>query len=59
VLSAQVNAVIAVPVMAVMMLLAHHREIMGKYTLSARHTLLGWCGIATMLAAVVAMFLAR
>jgi NRAMP (natural resistance-associated macrophage protein)-like metal ion transporter len=57
VLSAQINGVIAVPVMAVMMLLAHNRKIMGKYTLSTRHTLLGWCGIAIMLAAVVAMFL--
>jgi NRAMP (natural resistance-associated macrophage protein)-like metal ion transporter len=57
VLSAQINGVIAVPVMVVMMLLAHNRTIMGKYTLSVRHTLLGWCGIAIMLAAVVAMFL--
>jgi len=57
VLSAQINGVIAVPVMVVMMLLAHKRTIMGKYTLSVRHTLLGWCGIAIMLAAVVAMFL--
>jgi Mn2+/Fe2+ NRAMP family transporter len=57
VLSAQINGVIAVPVMAVMLLLAHNRKIMGKYTLSARHTLLGWCGIAIMLAAVLAMFL--
>jgi NRAMP (natural resistance-associated macrophage protein)-like metal ion transporter len=57
VLSAQINGVIAVPVMAVMMLLAHNRNIMGKYTLSTRHTLLGWCGIAIMLAAVLAMFL--
>jgi Mn2+/Fe2+ NRAMP family transporter len=37
VLSAQVNAVIAVPVMAVMMLLAHNREIMGKYAERAPH----------------------
>ena len=57
VLSAQINGVIAVPVMVVMMLLAHNRKIMGEYTLSTRHTVLGWCGIAIMLAAVVAMFL--
>jgi NRAMP (natural resistance-associated macrophage protein)-like metal ion transporter len=57
VLSAQINGVIAVPVMVVMMLLAHNRKIMGEYTLSTRHTVLGWCGIAIMLVAVVAMFL--
>jgi NRAMP (natural resistance-associated macrophage protein)-like metal ion transporter len=56
VLSAQINGVIAVPIMTVMMMLAHNRKIMGKYTLSTRHTLIGWCGIAIMLAAVVAMF---
>jgi len=56
VLSAQINGVIAVPIMAVMMMLAHNRRIMGKYTLSARHMLVGWVGVAVMLAAVVAMF---
>jgi hypothetical protein len=29
---------------------------MGKYTLSARHTVIGWFGVAVMLVAVVAMF---
>lgn len=57
VLSAQINGVIAVPVMVVMMLLSHNRKIMGGYTLSLRHTALGWCGVAVMLAAVAAMFL--
>jgi NRAMP (natural resistance-associated macrophage protein)-like metal ion transporter len=56
VLSAQINGVIAVPIMTVMMMLAHNRRIMGKYTLSTRHTLVGWVGVAVMLAAVVAMF---
>jgi len=56
VLSAQINGVIAVPIMAVMMLLAHNRKIMGAYTLSTRHTLIGWAGVAIMLVAVVAMF---
>lgn len=56
VLSAQINGVIAVPVMVVMMLLARNRKIMGKYTLSRRHTIVGWCGVAVMLAACVAMF---
>ncbi len=57
VLSAQINGVIAVPIMIVMMLLAHNRKIMGSYTLSLRHTVVGWCGIAVMLAAAVAMLL--
>jgi len=56
VLSAQINGVIAVPIMTVMMMLAHNRRIMGKYTLSTRHTLVGWVGVAVMLVAVVAMF---
>lgn len=55
-LSAQINGVIAVPIMAVMMLLAHNRKIMGDYTLSTRHTVNGWAGVAIMLVAVVAMF---
>lgn len=55
-LSAQINGVIAVPIMAVMMLLAHNRKIMGKFTLTPRHTFIGWCGVAIMAVAVVAMF---
>ena len=45
VLSAQINGVIAVPIMTVMMMLAHNRKIMGKYTLTTRHTLIGWFGV--------------
>ena len=56
VLSAQINGVIAVPVMAIMMLLAQNRKIMGAYTLSTRHRVLGWGGVAIMAAAVIAMF---
>ena len=55
-LSAQINGVIAVPVMAIMMLLAQNRKIMGEYTLSRRHLVLGWGGVAIMTVAVVAMF---
>lgn len=57
VLSAQINGVIAVPIMTVMMMLAHNAKIMGQFTLSSRHTLIGWFGVAIMLVAVVAMFL--
>ncbi|BDT59607.1 iron transporter [Massilia varians] len=54
-LSAQINGVIAVPVMVVMLLLARNRKIMGGYTLSLRHTVIGWAGVALMLAATLAM----
>jgi NRAMP (natural resistance-associated macrophage protein)-like metal ion transporter len=57
VLSAQINGVIAVPIMTVMMMLAHNRKIMGQFTLTTRHTLIGWFGVAVMLVAVVAMFI--
>ena len=54
--SALINGVIAVPIMVVMMLLAHESSIMGPFTLSRRHTVLGWIGVAIMLVAVVGMF---
>lgn len=54
--AALINGVIAVPIMAVMMILAHNKEVMGEYTLTMRHTVIGWIGVGIMLAAVVAMF---
>ncbi|HZX28626.1 MAG TPA: divalent metal cation transporter [Telluria sp.] len=54
--SAQINGVIAVPIMTVMMMLAHNSQIMGRFTLTTRHTVIGWFGVALMLVAVVAMF---
>ncbi|WP_136413145.1 divalent metal cation transporter [Herbaspirillum sp. ST 5-3] len=54
--AALINGVIAVPIMIVMMLLAHESRVMGRFTLSRRHTLIGWIGVAIMLVAVVAMF---
>lgn len=54
--SALINGVIAVPIMVVMLLLARESKIMGKFTLSRRHTIIGWAGVAIMLAAVIAMF---
>ncbi|HEY1042615.1 MAG TPA: divalent metal cation transporter [Telluria sp.] len=54
--SAQINGVIAVPIMVVMMLLARNRRVMGDFILTRRHTALGWMGVAIMLAAVTAMF---
>ncbi len=54
--SALINGVISVPIMAIMMLMARERRVMGKFTLSVRHTVIGWIGVAVMLCAVVAMF---
>lgn len=54
--SALINGVIAVPIMAVMMLLAREPAIMGTFTLSRRHTVIGWLGVGVMLIAVVTMF---
>jgi NRAMP (natural resistance-associated macrophage protein)-like metal ion transporter len=53
--SAVVNGVVAVPIMTVMMVLATRRDILGSYTLTLRHRLLGWFATAVMAAAVVAM----
>ncbi|GAA4023815.1 divalent metal cation transporter [Actimicrobium antarcticum] len=53
---ALINGVIAVPIMAVMMLLAREPKVMGSFTLSRRHVVIGWIGVTIMLVAVVAMF---
>lgn len=56
VLSAQTNGVIAVPIMTVMMMIVHNQKLMGEFTLSRRHTITTWLGVAMVLVAVVAMF---
>jgi NRAMP (natural resistance-associated macrophage protein)-like metal ion transporter len=53
--SAVVNGIVAVPIMAVMIWLGSNREILGDYTISVRHRVLGWFATAVMLGAVVAM----
>lgn len=55
--SALINGAISVPIMAVMMLLARNRNVMGKFTLTRRHTVIGWIGVLIMMVAVVAMFI--
>jgi NRAMP (natural resistance-associated macrophage protein)-like metal ion transporter len=56
--SAVVNGIIAVPIMAAMMWLGRNPEILGRYTLTRRHTVLGWFATAIMAAAVMAMLVA-
>ncbi|MGH8599243.1 MAG: NRAMP family divalent metal transporter [Burkholderiales bacterium] len=55
--SAVINGVIAVPIMAVMMVLAAQPRIMGRLTISPRLQLLGWLATLVMGTAVVAMFM--
>jgi len=54
--SAVVNGVIAVPIMVVMMWLGTKRELLGDYTITLRHRVLGWFATAVMGTAVIAMF---
>ena len=54
--SAVLNGVIAVPIMAVMMLLATRRRTMGEHVIGPRLRWLGWIATAVMAATVVAMF---
>jgi len=54
--AAVINGVVAVPVMAVMMLMASRKKIMGVFTIDGPLRLFGWIATAVMAASVVAMF---
>jgi NRAMP (natural resistance-associated macrophage protein)-like metal ion transporter len=54
--SAVINGVVSIPIMAVMMLMAARRDIMGTLTISRRLKLPGWLCTSVMAVAVVAMF---
>lgn len=56
--SAVINGALAVPVMALMMLLASDPKVMGRFVLTRRGRYAGWLATAVMSAAVAAMFLA-
>ncbi len=53
--SAVINGVIAVPIMAVMMLMAMRVDIMGPFVITRRLMVLGWLATATMAIVVLAM----
>lgn len=55
-ISAVVNGVISVPIMAVMMLMAVRADIMGESTIRSKLKILGWITVVCMALAVVAMF---
>jgi NRAMP (natural resistance-associated macrophage protein)-like metal ion transporter len=53
--SAVINGIVAVPVMAIMMLVSAKREVMGEFTVMGWLKGLGWIATAVMALAVVAM----
>ena len=55
VLSAIVNGVISVPIMAVLMMIGQSKRLMGRFTISPRHRFFGWTATVVMAAAVVVM----
>jgi Mn2+/Fe2+ NRAMP family transporter len=54
--SAVVNGVVAVPVMAIMMVLASRKVVMGDFTLSPLLKSFGWIATAVMGLAALGMF---
>jgi Mn2+/Fe2+ NRAMP family transporter len=55
--SAVVNGVVAVPIMAVMMMMAANPKVMGAFTISLPLKILGWLSTAAMAFAAVGMIL--
>jgi Mn2+/Fe2+ NRAMP family transporter len=58
-LSAVINGVISVPIMALMMLIARRSEIMGSLIIKRKLQVLGWFSVICMALAVLAMFLVK
>jgi NRAMP (natural resistance-associated macrophage protein)-like metal ion transporter len=57
--SAVINGVVAVPIMAVMMVLVMRKSVMGVFTATPVQAVLGWLATGIMAAAAVAMFVFR
>jgi Mn2+/Fe2+ NRAMP family transporter len=53
--SAVINGVVAVPVMAMMMLITSNKKIMGKFTVTGARRMVGWLATGVMAAAAVGM----
>ena len=53
--SAVINGVIAIPIMAVMMVMASRPEIMGAFVIKKKLRILGWAATALMLITVITM----
>jgi NRAMP (natural resistance-associated macrophage protein)-like metal ion transporter len=54
--SAEINGVIAIPIMTIMMMLAARRDIMGQFVIRPRLSGLGWAATGVMTVSVLAMF---
>ncbi len=54
--SAVLNGVVAVPLMAVIMVMARQQRVMGRFTISPRLAAMGWLTTGVMGAVVAAMF---
>jgi Mn2+/Fe2+ NRAMP family transporter len=54
--SAVINGVVAVPVMAIMMVMTANRKIMGPFVVTGALRMVGWIATGMMAAAVVGMF---
>jgi NRAMP (natural resistance-associated macrophage protein)-like metal ion transporter len=53
--SAEINGIIAVPIMAIMMILASRKDVMGAFVIRPRLRRLGWIATGVMAVTVVAM----
>jgi Mn2+/Fe2+ NRAMP family transporter len=53
--SAVVNGIVAVPVLALMMLMASRKSVMGEFTIGAPLRIIGWTAVAIMGLSVIAM----
>jgi Mn2+/Fe2+ NRAMP family transporter len=53
--SAVINGVVAVPIIAIMMLMAGNKKVMGQFTVHGWLSYLGWATAAVMALASVAM----
>jgi Mn2+/Fe2+ NRAMP family transporter len=56
--SAVVNGIVAVPVMAMMMLISSNRKIMERFTVTGGRRIVGWAATGVMAAAAAGMVLA-
>ena len=54
--SAVLNGIVAVPIMAMMMVIVANARLMGRFEPAAALTVLGWIGTALMAVAVIALF---
>jgi len=55
--SAVINGIVAVPVMAVMMVMTGDRNVMGKFTIKGPLRIIGWFATGAMTASVIGMLL--